>query len=249
MHQQVLPQKLTTLRRQVAAFLISLSLILTPLACVSPAWAAAPDVGLTSFYSDAQEQDNKVDTLKKLGFDVAVPLNASELSSLGDGSFTQADLDFTSAVPSIPKTDKRISFQAPVGSNDSSRLYAVVAGIPDKDTCPITVQQTKIVFFDNQQAAEKAATTIAQDGYLVYVTTDRSVQADAKQKIKDLNCQPDGTGVIVNGKTKFVSVDFTNIWPLLPDNLQQAAKLAPFTYRPASGTDAIYLVNARKLES
>ncbi|MEB3334547.1 MAG: hypothetical protein VKP70_06140 [Cyanobacteriota bacterium] len=249
MHHQVPPPKLATLRRQVAAFLISLSLMLTPLARVSPAWAAAPDVGLTSFYSDAQDQDKKVETLKTLGFDVAVPLNVSELSSLGDGSFTQADLDFTSAVPSIPKTDKRITFQAPLGSNASSRLYAVVAGIPDKGTCPITVQQTKIVFFDNQQAAEQAAKAIAQDGFLVYVTTDSSVQADAKQKIKDLNCQPDGTGVIVNGKTKFVSVDFSNIWPLLPNNLQQAAKRSPFTYQPASGSDAIYLVNARKLES
>lgn len=249
MNPHALQNSLPILRRQVAAFIISLCLILSPLASVSPAWAAAPDVGLTSFYADAQGQSKKIDILKNLGYDVAVPLQVSELPDLGDGSFTEADLDFTSAVPSIPNTAKRIYFQAPLGSNPSSRLYAVVAGIPDAGTCPISVKQTKIVFFDDQQAADKAAVTIANDGYLVYVTTNSSVQAEAQQKIKDLNCNPDASGVIVNGKTKFVSVDFTNIWPLLPSNLQMAAKASPFEYQPAGGTDSIYLVNARKLES
>jgi hypothetical protein len=248
MHPQFLQKNLPSFHRQVAASLTSICLILSPFASVSSAWAAAPDVGLTSFYSNAQDQIKKVDILKRLDYKVAVPLKVSELPGLGDGSFTVADLDFTSAVPSIPNTAKRISFQAPLRSRPSSRLYAVVAGIPDKGACPISVKQTKIVFFDNQQAADKAAATIANNGYLVYVTTNSSVQADAQQKIKDLNCKPDGSGIIVNGKTKFVSVDFTNIWPLLPNNLQQAAKASPFEYRPAGGTDSIYLVNARKLE-
>jgi hypothetical protein len=71
------------------------------------------------------------------------------------------------------------------------------------------------------------------------------VQKDAAEKIIQLNCKP-STGIIVDGRTKNVSVDFTNIWPLLPQELQMAAKNGPFTYAPSVGND-IYIVNARKL--
>lgn len=249
MNPQLLDKKMPMLRRQIAAVVFSICLILGSLLPISPAFAAGPDVGLTSFYRDAQGQENKVGVLNNLGYNVAVPLNVNQLKDLGDGSFTEADLDFSTAIPTIPETDRRISFQAPLGSGASSRLYAVVAGIPDPGSCPIAVKQTKIAFFDNQKAADAAAAQIANDGFLVYVTTNSDIQKDAMKKIAELNCKPDGAGIIVNGKTKLVSVDFTNIWPLLPDALQQAAKASAFVYQPAGGSDSIYLVNARKRNS
>lgn len=237
------------LRRQLAAVVFSICLMLSPLLPISPAFAAGADVGLTSFYRDARGQENKVGVLSNIGYNVAVPLNVKQLKDLGDGGFTQADLDFSTALPTIPKTDRRISFEAPLGSTPAARLYAVVAGIPDPASCPIAVKQTKIVFFDNKKAADEAASQIAKDGFLVYVTTNSDVQKDAMKKIEELNCKPDASGIIVNGKTKLVSVDFTNIWPLLPEDLQQPAKVSPFVYQPAGGSDSIYLVNARKKDS
>lgn len=241
-------ESLTSLARHASALLLALCMLLIPGSLVSAAYAATLDVGLTSFSINATRQDTQVDNLKKSGFAVAVPLNVKDLSDkLGDGSFQIADLDFTSSVPSIPNTDKRISFEAPLAApGGTSLLYSVVAGIPDATTCPVEIKKTKIVFFDDQKKSIDAATKISDDGYIVYVTGNKDVQDAAKKKIQALNCQPNAQGIIVNGKTKFVSVDFSEIWPLLPKDLQQSAKAGPFTYQPAAGSDAIYLVNGRK---
>jgi hypothetical protein len=238
----------SSLARHAGALLLSFSLLITPSSFVQIASAATPDVGLTSFSVNADRQDTQVENLKKSGYDVSVPLSVSEFKDkLGDGSFQIADLDFSSSVPSIPGTAKRISFEAPLAAPGStSSLYSVVAGIPEPDTCPVSINKTKIVFFDNKQASDDAAAKIADDGYIVYVTGNKDVQDLAKKKVLELNCQPNAEGIIVNGKTKFVSVDFTNIWPLLATNLQQPAKAQPFTYTPSAGSDAIYLVNGRK---
>lgn len=243
-----LTESLSFLARHASALLLTLSILIIPGSLVSAAYASTPDVGLTSFSINATRQDTQVDNLKKSGFDVAVPLNVKDLSDkLGDGSFQIADLDFSSSVPSIPDTDKRISFEAPLAApGGTSLLYSVVAGIPDATTCPVEIKETKIVFFDDKQKSLDAAAKISDDGYVVYVTGNKDVQDAARKKIEALNCQPNAKGIVVNGKTKFVSVDFSEIWPLLPTNLQQPAKAGPFTYKPAAASDAIYLVNGRK---
>lgn len=92
--------------------------LLLALALLSPASAVAADVGLTSFYPSDSAQQAKVNVLNSLGFTVAVPLKASAFadpSKLGDGGFTQADLDFTSAIPTTPGTATRVSLKARSG--------------------------------------------------------------------------------------------------------------------------------------
>jgi hypothetical protein len=229
----------------IAAFLVAAPLGL-------PGAAQNLDLGLTSFSNSLQLQTNKVNSLKNLKYNIAVPLNISDLTpaKLGDGSFQIADLDFTQSVATIPGTNKRIGFAGATtvdanGKPTSARLYSVVAGKQVPKICPIQIAQTKIAFFDTIDAANKQASIWSKD-YLVYVTANKEVQKDAAAKIKQLNCKPDSSGVIVDGRTKNVSVDFTKVWPLLPRELQQPAKNGPFTYGPQVGTD-IFVVNARKI--
>jgi hypothetical protein len=238
----------SAIARHAAAFLLSFSFLVLPGSLTQAANAADLDVGLTSFSVNAERQDVQVDNLKKTGYDVAVPLNVKDLNDkLGDGSFQIADLDFSSSVPSIPKTNKRIGFEAPLAApGTTSLLYSVVAGIPDPTTCPVEIKETKIAFFSDKQKSNDAAAKLSADGYLVYVTGNTDVQDAARKQIEALNCKPNAQGVVVNGKTKFVSVDFTNIWELLPKDLQQPAKNSPFTYKPSASSDAIYLVNGRQ---
>lgn len=125
-------------------------------------------------------------------------------------------------------------------------LYSVVAGIPDPTTCPVEIKETKIAFFSDKQKSNDAAAKLSADGYLVYVTGNTEVQDAARKQIEALNCAPNAQGIVVNGKTKFVSVDFSDIWELLPEELQQPAKNSPFTYKPSASSDAIYLVNGRQ---
>ncbi len=240
---------LSSISRHVTTALVSFSLLITTVSFARTAHAATLDVGLTSFFTNAGRQDTQVENLKKSGYNVAVPLNVKDLDDqLGDGGFQIADLDFSSSVPSIPGTARRIPFEAPLAApGATSLLYAVVAGIPDQGTCPVSVKETKIAFFDDKQESSDAAAEISKAGYVVYVTVNKDVQEEAKEKIKALNCQPNAEGVLVNGKTSSVSVDFTDIWPLLPANLKGAAKAGPFQYAPSPSSDAIYLVNGRKL--
>jgi hypothetical protein len=167
---------------------------------------------------------------------------------LGDGSFQSADLDFSTTQPTVPNTNTRISFTGPItttnGVSETSKLYAVVAGKPKLNTCPVEVQETQIAFFNQKDDANTKAQALSKEGYLVYVTADVDVQNDARDQIIKLNCKPNAQGVIVNGKTQKVTVDFTDIFNLLPQNLQQPAQNSPFVYSPKS--DSIYLVNARK---
>ncbi len=240
------------LSRFFAAIFIATFLVAASLGLPGSAAAAELDLGLTSFSTSPELQAGKVKTLKNLGYNVAVPLNVSDLTpaKLGDGSFQIADLDFTQSVPTIPKTNTRIYFDGPItldsnGNLTKSKLYSVVAGKQVPNSCPIEIEQTQIAFFDTIEAADKQADTWSKD-YLVYVTSNKDVQKDAAEKIIQLNCKPSSTGIIVDGRTKNVSVDFTNIWPLLPQELQQPAQDGPFTYSPSVGND-IYIVNARKL--
>lgn len=218
-------------------------------AFAQPVFTDKLDFGLTSFYPDAASQQKKVDTLKNLNYNISVPLNVEDIKDkLGDGSFQSADLDFSTTQPTVPGTNTRISFTGPItatnGVAETSKLYAVVAGKPKLNTCPVEVQETQIAFFNQKDDANTKAQALSDEGYLVYVTANTAVQNKAREKIIELNCQPNAQGVIVNGKTQKVTVDFTDIFNLLPQNLQQPAKNSPFVYSPKS--DSIYLVNARK---
>lgn len=218
-------------------------------AFAQPVFTDKLDLGLTSFYPDAASQQTKVNTLEKLDYSISVPLSVKDLDDkLGDGSFQSADLDFSTTQPTVPGTNTRISFTGPITTTDgvaqTSKLYAVVAGKPKLSTCPVEVQETQIAFFNQKDDANAKAQFLSDEGYLVYVTTNAAVQKEAQTKIKELNCQPNAQGVIVNGKTQKVTVDFTDIFNLLPQKLQQPAKNSPFVYSPKG--DSIYLVNARK---
>ena len=239
------------LSRFFAAFFIAIFLVAASLGLPGSAAAAELDLGITSFSTSPELQAGKVKTLKNLEYNVAVPLNVSDLTpaKLGDGSFQIADLDFTQSVATIPGTNKRIGFEGATtlganGKPTKGRLYSVVAGKQVPNSCPIEIEQTQIAFFDTIEAADKQAATWSKD-YLVYVTSNKDVQQAAAKKIIQLNCKP-SSGIIVDGRTKNVSVDFTKVWPLLPRELQQPAKNGPFTYGPQVGTD-IFVVNARKL--
>ena len=224
--------------------------LLLALALLSPASAVAADVGLTSFYPSDSAQQAKVNVLNSLGFTVAVPLKASAFadpSKLGDGGFTQADLDFTSAIPTTPGTATRVSFESPLGpAGRPLRLYAVVAGMPMEGSCPIAVKKTMIMFSSNPDESSQQAELLSKQGFLVYVTINKAVQQTAAQALMKLNCKGDASGVVVNGQTQAVSIDFTKVYSLLPASLQQAAKSGSFEYAPAKGSTYIYLVNGRK---
>ena len=224
--------------------------LLLALALLAPASALGADVGHTSFYPTASGQQSKVKTLQSLGYTVAVPLNLSAFTDpakLGDGGFNQADLDFTSAVPATPGTAQRVTFESPLGpAGRPLRLYAVVAGVPMEGSCPIAVKKTKIMFSSNPDESSQQAELLAKEGYLVYVTINKAVQQAAAQALMKLNCKGDASGVVVNGQTQGVSIDFSRVYALLPAALQQAAKAGSFDYAPAKGSTYIFLVNARK---
>ena len=242
-------KKFAFLKAMIVSVLAILVFTVGNPAFAQPVFTDKLDLGLTSFYPDAASQQTKVNTLEKLNYSISVPLNVKDLDDkLGDGSFQSADLDFSTTQPTVPGTNTRISFTGPItttnGVAQTSKLYAVVAGKPKLSTCPVEVQETQIAFFNQKDDANAKAQSLSDQGYLVYVTTNAAVQKEAQTKIKELNCQPNAQGVIVNGKTQKVTVDFTDIFNLLPQNLQLPAKNPPFVYSPKG--DSIYLVNARK---
>ncbi|WP_215618306.1 hypothetical protein [Leptothoe kymatousa] len=209
------------------------------------------DVALTSFYDNPEEQKQKVDVLKTIGFDVSIPLNVKDLSheQLGSGTFQSADLDFSDSIPNVPNTDARIAFSGPLttvnGQPATSILYAVVAGKPNESSCPISIEDTQISFFDSESEANDRGEKLSNQGYLVYVSVDKKAQMKALEKINELNCRPDARGIVVDGATQKVTVDFSDVSSLLPRQFQQAAKNSPFVYSPKGRS--IYLANARKV--
>ena len=103
-----------------------------------------------------------------------------------------------------------------------------------------------IMFSSNPDESSQQAELLARQGYLVYVTINKAVQQAAAQALMKLNCKGDASGVVVNGQTQAVSIDFSRVYALLPAALQQAAQAGPFEYAPAKGSSYIFLVNARK---
>lgn len=247
-----IPKSIAVLTRLIACVLAILILPLGNVALAQPIFEDGLDVAVTSFYTSASRQERKVEVFKDiLDYDVAVPLNVKDLSAsqVGNGVFQAADLDFSTAQADIPGTATRIQFSGPVtsvnGENKTGLLYSVVAGKTQENSCPVEIEDTQIAFFENRDEAAAKAQSLADDDYLVYVSVNSDAQDQAIEKIKELNCRPNTQGIVVNGKTQKVTVDFTKVFNLLPPRFQQAAREEPFVYFPKG--DAIYLVNARKI--
>jgi hypothetical protein len=245
-------KSIAVLTRLIACVFALLILPLGNVALAQAVFEDGMDIGLTSFYTDASSQETKVEVLKDiLDYDIAVPLNIKDLNpaKVGNGMFQAADLDFATAEPKIPGTATRIQFSGPVtavnGENQTLPLYSVVGGKTKESSCPVEIEDTQIAFFTEIDEAQAKADDLEAKGYLVYVSVDSDAQGKAIGDIKDLNCLPNAEGIVVNGKTQQVTVDFTKVFNLLPARLQQAARKEPFVYFPKS--DAIYLVNARKV--
>lgn len=242
-----------------------------PAALAQPVPSSGLDQGLTSFYDNRAAQKSKIEVLSNLGASIAVPfvkdslpanfasLSDSELieqlksipiddliTALGDGAFQQGVFDFEQAQAVIPGTDTSFTVTGELAADNGSltvgKLYSVVAGKPNLSACPVSIEDTQIAFFDEASEADAKAAELAHEGYLVYVTGNRAVQKAAVKKLLDLGC------VFVNGVTKKVTVDFRDIFYLLPSrtsSLQQITREYPLVYLPK--TDSIYLVNSRKL--
>jgi len=257
--------------KKLTAFL---SIILSFVVCLgglSPALAQEPPEplsrGITTFYAtQAQQEDGEEVYEDILGYDVAIPnpdqsdmlpenlsdfpaaykkvLEYSRQKNGTNGSFTQGWFDFQFADAVIPGTDA--IFQ--ISDFLNTRVYSVVAGIPESQ-CPLVIRSTAIAFFDNVEGAELKAQELDAEGYLVYVSPvdDLTIKSfstlfynkDTGKKKTNPDC------FLVSGETENAKVDFSNIFYLLPPNLQQPARQAPFEYGPRNG-DFIYLVNARK---
>lgn len=222
--------------------------------------------GITTFYITPEQQAQGVEIYNQLKYDVAIPnpdLSAMLPENLSDfpaayqqvleqgrknnginGSFTEGWFDFQGATAVTPGTNTLFTINAPL--ND--RIYSVVAGKPSSQ-CPLKIEETAIAFFDNVKAAESKANELDANGYLVYVSPSDNLtikafsqlfydQATGKKKTNSA-C------FLVSGATEKVTTDFQQIFPLLPRQLRQPARQAPFQYFPRTG-NFIYLVNARK---
>jgi|LakMenEpi09Nov12_1017454.scaffolds.fasta_scaffold00837_3 hypothetical protein len=257
--------------RKLTSFLAAILSFVVCLGGVSPALAQQapqpPSRGITTLYVTPEQQAQGVDVYGNiLKYDVAIPnpdLSAMLPENLSDfpaayqpileqgrknngtnGSFTEGWFDFQAASAVTPGTNTLFTIDAPL----NGRIYTVVAGKPSSQ-CPLKIEETAIAFFDNVGAAESKANELDANGYLVYVSPSDNLtikafsqlfydQATGKKKTNSA-C------FLVSGATEKVTTDFQQIFPLLPRQLQQPARQAPFQYFPRTG-NFIYLVNARK---
>ena len=197
------------------------------------------DQSATYFYNNRDSQLQKVEVSKTNGFNVLVPLDISKIDPmklpevLGDGTFQQGIFDFAQVTPATPGTSQRFEFTGPPTVDT---IYSVVAGKPKEGVCPIEINETQIAFFADttlvnaqgkieetkgKKLADERAKTLFDDGYLVYVTSNAEVQRNTAQKLAEIKCQE------VNGITEKATVDFSNIFYLLPPNLQHLSRKYP----------------------
>ena len=93
----------TLITRLVIGVLMIVVLTISNAAIAAPIFQDGLDIGLTAFYPNPEGQSQKIQALaqikqptdnKEQVYTIAVPLSFPP-SGLGDGSFQQADLDFT----------------------------------------------------------------------------------------------------------------------------------------------------------
>jgi hypothetical protein len=224
-----------------------------------------PVYSVTNFYNNPGNQAEGVKVYTNTGFDVIIP-NPNQQDQLPEklrdfttfyanflrelryknginGSFTKGRFDFQSAVAQA-SGDELFEIDAPLGG----RLYSVVAGLPDTQ-CPLKIADTQIAFYDDAVEAIEKAKDLASNKYLVYVSPSDKLTVDAFGKIfydKNGKKKLDPNCFIVSGATEKVTVDYRDIFFLLPPRLQQPARQAPFVFAPKPTSQFIYLVNARK---
>jgi hypothetical protein len=224
-----------------------------------------PVFSVTNFYNNPNNQTEGVKVYTDTGFDVIIP-NPQQQDQLPatlqefnvfyprflqrlqrqngiNGSFTRGRFDFQSAVAETVG-DELFEINAPL----NGRIFSVVAGLPTSQ-CPVKIEDTQIAFYDKLTEALEKANDLAKQGYLVYVSPSIKLTTDAFGKIfydSNGNKKVDPNCFIVSGATEKVTVDYRDIFPLLPPRLQQPARQAPFVFAPKRTSQFIYLVNARK---
>lgn len=230
---------------------------------ISPALADTTEntLGITTFYSTPEQQKQGVTVYQDiLNYGVAVPFqlppdfvipNSKKafekkvapqlIDALGDGSVTKAWFDFQSA-KTATSGNQLFRIDAPVGE----KLYSVVAGKPAQQ-CPLEIEDTQISFFTDATKAITKAQDLDHQGYLIYVSPDKNLR---EKVIDDLYDQykaekKNKACFLVNGATQKVTVDFQEIFTLLPPGLQQPAQDQPFVFFPKLG-NKLYIVNARQ---
>ncbi|BAY38095.1 chitinase/cellulase [Nostoc sp. NIES-2111] len=234
---------------------------------LSPALAQSspkPALGITSLYNNPEDQKQGYSVYHDiLQYAVAIPaqeipqgvpipqtkeefqkLLPGLVDKLGDGSVTKAWFDFQAAQAQTAGNEL-FSVNAPSGQ----KLYTVVAGDPAL-SCPLQIKDTQIAFFTDANKAIAKAKELDAKQYLVYVSPSKDLSAKALNALYD-SYQSSGNQscFIVDGATQQITVDFQNIFALLPPRLQQSARQQPFVFTPRRGQDNLYLVNARQTGS
>ncbi|HLP89515.1 MAG TPA: hypothetical protein VK184_13100 [Nostocaceae cyanobacterium] len=222
-----------------------------------------PVFSLTNFYSNPDNQAEGVKVYNQLGYDVIIPnqptqlpptlsefnetfpkiLQQQQLKNGINGSFTKGRFDFQAAVAQAAG-DELFEINAPL----NGRLFTVVAGLPASE-CPLKIADTQIAFYDTVKEALVKANELSNNKYLVYVSPSIKLTTETFGKIfydSNGNQKIDPNCFIVSGATEKATVDYRDIFFLLPPRLQQPAKLAPFVFSPKPTSPFIYLVNARK---
>lgn len=243
-------------------FIVILTFILW-LGGLNPALADSKTLlGITTLYSTSEQQAQGVTVYKDiLQYAIAtpfalppnfpIPATKEEFDKtvvpglvkvLGDGSVTKAWFDFQ-AGQAKSTGNQLFSVDAPLGQ----KLYSVVAGKPSQQ-CPLTIQDTQIDFFLNSDDAAKRAKELDAQNYFIYVSPVKELRKKLLDALYDQyssgNKNP--SCFLVNGTTKKITVDFQDIYTLLPPQLQQPAKERPLVFLPKSGNEFLYVVNARQ---
>ncbi|NER33583.1 MAG: hypothetical protein F6J93_05890 [Oscillatoria sp. SIO1A7] len=217
-----------------------LSLVLGIILFFSSMGTAQAQQSVSTFNNNPEAQLQGIEILKNAGYTVVTPLDIKEIienppdaGSL-DGSFQENILNFQQAMPLIPRTNRFFSIADPFGTD----LYGVVAGkLLAAPSCPIEIEDTQIVFVSTEEKAFEETAELVDQGYLVYVTPDSEAQKEAFITLLKNGCGE------INGATRQVTVDFEDVFYLLPRDLQQPARQQPFIYIPEDG-DFIWVVNA-----
>jgi hypothetical protein len=256
--------------RKLTSFLAAILSFVVCLGGVSPAFAQQlpqpASRGITTFYLTPEQQAQGVLTYQQLKYDVSIPnpdlsnilpddvkdfpavykpiLEEGRRKNGTNGSFTEGWFDFQAATAVTPGTNTLFTVNAP----SNGRIYSVVAGLP-ADQCPLKINTTEVDFFDNVKDAETRAAQLDSKGFFVYVSPndDLTIKAFSKLFYDQVTGKKKTNPAcfLVSGATEQVTNDFRQIFPLLPRQLQQPARQAPFQYFPRTG-NLIYLVNARK---
>jgi hypothetical protein len=230
---------------------------------ISPAFAQNKPpvvIGTTEIFTDQTQQMQQVEVYQKIGYSIAnpfkipaesIPATKEEFDEkvvpklvkmLGDGSVNQARFDFKD-VEGSPSENQVFTVYAPLGQ----KIYSVVAGQP-AEQCPLEIKDTQISFFIDEEKAKEKANELDKQGYFIYVSPVQDLRKKVLDNFYDQYSPDKNTSCfVITGETKKVSIDFKEIFNLLPTDLQQPARQKPFVFTPKATDAFLYVVNARKV--